>query len=124
MDYGDGLQGQIDYIGPYLAAGMTWDKLCVGAQAGPYQLGWMTDIGVTAQLAAWAVTPQDGQPNPPVLGMMLYTFTSDIQQWDQWPQNSPQYKYPNPGDHAWQQAIVTGMWSANNWKVAGGQSQN
>jgi Glycosyl hydrolases family 18 len=120
MAYGIDLQSQIDNIGSYNSVGMTWDKLCVGVQAGPYQLGWMTDIGETAQLAAWAVTPQSGQTNPPVLGMMLYTFPQDIQQWDQWPQNSPQYTWPNPGDHAWQQAIVIGMWGASNWKVAGG----
>lgn len=118
MSYGVDYQSQIDNIANYKTVGMTWDKLCVGVQAGPYQLGWMTDIGTTGQLASWAVTPQNGEPNPPVRGTMLYTFTQDIQQWDEWPQNSPQYTYPNPGDHAWQQALVTGMWGANNWNVA------
>lgn len=115
MTYGSSFDGQTSAISSYKQYGMTWDQLCVGVQAGPPESDWMTPIDETAQLAKWAVTPQSGAL--PVLGMMLFTFTQDIQQWDQWPQNSPQYKFPNPGDHAWQKAIVDGMWGPGNWNV-------
>jgi Glycosyl hydrolases family 18 len=115
MDYGSGAQGQEATIANYVSWGMTADQLCVGVQAGPWQLGWMTTLADTSTLATWAVTPANGAT--PVLGMMLYTFTQDIQQWDEYPQNAPQYTFPNPGDHAWQKAIVVGMWGAANWIV-------
>jgi hypothetical protein len=116
MTYGSPFDGQTGAISTYNQYGMTWDKLCVGVQAGPPETDWKTPIDETSQLARWAVARQAGAL--PVLGLMLYTFTSDIQQWDQWPQNSPQYKFPNPGDHAWQKVIVEGMWGAGNWNVA------
>lgn len=108
MTYGSDFGGQTDAIATYKGYGMTADQLCVGVQAGPPQLGWMTDIAEVAQLATWAVTPQSGAV--PVLGMMLYTFPQDIEQWDHYPQNSPGYMFPNANDHAWQRAIVKGMW--------------
>jgi hypothetical protein len=108
MDYGDDFAGQVANIDTYKSWGMTADKLCVGVQAGPPEDNWMTNIDETAQLAKWAVTPQSGAA--PVLGMMLYTFPQDIEQWDHYPQNSPGYMFPNPNDHRWQRAIVKGMW--------------
>jgi len=117
MDYGALYAGQLSDIETYKGYGMTASQLCIGVQAGPPESSWMTPIGEASQLATWAVTPQGG--SAPVQGMMLYTFTQDIQQWDMWPQNSPQYKFPNPGDHAWQKAIVEGMWGPGNWNVAG-----
>lgn len=93
--------------------GMDYNKLCIGVQAGPLPPcgSWMTSIGETLELAQWSVEPQSiSKPTPPILGMMLFTFTQDIQQWDECPQNQQQYKWPNPGDHRWQQALTLGMW--------------
>ena len=42
--------------------------------------------------------------------MMIFTFPQDIQQWTRWPQDSPGHMFPNTDDHAWQKAIVPGMW--------------
>ena len=115
MAYGYSFSGQVQAIATYQGYGMTWNQLCVGVQAGTGQ--WMTPIAEVTQLAQWAVTPQSG--SPPVLGIMLYTFSQDIQQWTHAPPNSPGYMYPNANDHAWQQAIVDGMWGPGNWIVNG-----
>lgn len=117
MAYGSPFDSQVQAIVSYTQYGMTWNQLCVGVQAGPRQLGWMTPIDEVSQLAQWAVTPQSG--NLPVLGMMLFTFSQDIQQWTYWPQNSPGHMYPNANDHEWQKAIVDGMWGSKNWHVTG-----
>lgn len=92
--------------------GMAYDKLCIGVQAGPGGNDhWMTPLKETLELAQWAVAPVSADKKvPPIMGMMLFTFTQDIQQWDESPQNQEQYKWPNPGDHRWQQTIVLGMW--------------
>jgi len=108
MAYGWDFNTQVNNINSYKGWGMTAGQLCVGVQAGPPQSNWMTSIQETAQLAKWAVTPQNGAT--PVRGVMLYTFSQDIEQWDHYPQNSPGYKFPNPNDHAWQRVIVKGMW--------------
>jgi hypothetical protein len=115
MAYGYPFQSQVQAINTYKGYGMTWNQLCVGVQAGTGS--WMTPIEEVSQLAQWAVTSQSG--SPPVLGMMLYTFSQDIQQWTHVPQNSPGYMYPNPNDHEWQKAIVEGMWGPGNWNVSG-----
>ena len=83
--------------------GMPYSKLCVGVQAGPPEENWMTPIDETLQLAQWAV-------EKPIMGMMLFTFPQDIQQWDEYPQNQEKYKWPNPDDHWWQKTIIQGMW--------------
>jgi hypothetical protein len=78
----------------------------------------MTPIGEVSQLAAWVVEPQSpAKTIPPILGMMLFTFSQDIQQFTFGPQNDPGHMYPNPADHQWQQAIVEGMWGTENWVV-------
>jgi hypothetical protein len=91
--------------------GMNWEQLCIGVQAGPPEVSWMTNIQEVYELAQWVVEPQSPtKTTPPILGMMLFTFPQDIQQWTHWPQNSPGYKYPNPKDHEWQLTIVKGMY--------------
>ena len=119
MSYGVGYNEQIDLIAYYhnitnasgSNVGMAYDKLCVGVQAGPPESSWMTSIGETLQLAQWSVEPQSKtKSTPPIMGMMLFTFPQDIQQWDEYPQNQQKYMWPNPGDHRWQQAITLGMW--------------
>jgi len=91
--------------------GMNWQQLCIGVQAGPPELSWMTNIQEVYELAKWVVQPQSpAKPIPPILGMMLFTFPQDIQQWTHWPQNSPGFNYPNPKDHQWQATIIRGMY--------------
>ena len=111
MAYGYGAADQKDFVQSYTSittpsgqnVGMPLNKLCLGVQAGPPELDWMTALSEVQELAPWVVENQ-------LLGMMLFTFTQDIQQWDQWPQNSPQYMWRNPGDHLWQKTIIDGMW--------------
>lgn len=93
-----------------LNVGMKSDQLCVGVQAGPPDQSWMTPIAEVGKLATWVV-----QAN--LLGMMLFTFSQDIQQFTHSPQNSPGYMYPNANDHEWQKSIIEGMWGPSNWVV-------
>jgi hypothetical protein len=117
MSYGSGAATQKQIVQSYhdLQAnghpvGMRWEQLCIGVQAGPPEVGWMTGIQEVYELAKWVVQPQSPtKTTPPILGMMLFTFSQDIQQWTHWPQNSPGYKYPNPKDHEWQLTIIRGM---------------
>lgn len=101
--------------------GMAWNKLCIGVQAGPPEASWMTALSDVATVSKWVVEPQSPtKRTPPILGMMLFTFPQDIQQWTHWPQNSPGYMWPNPNDHQWQQTIIEGMWGSDNWVVKEG----
>jgi hypothetical protein len=116
MAYGYSFADQVQTIATYQGYGMTWNQLCVGVQAGTGQ--WMTPLKEVTRLAQWAAAPAPSG-NPPVLGIMLYTFSQDIQQWTHAPPNSPGYMYPNANDHEWQQAIVDGLWGPGNWIVNG-----
>jgi hypothetical protein len=118
MGYGVGTEGQKQTVQNYhdlevneTRVGMNWEQLCIGVQAGPPEEPWMTDIQEVSDLAKWVVQPQSPtKPIPPILGMMLFTFSQDIQQWTHWPQNSPDFKYPNPKDHQWQLTMIRGMY--------------
>jgi hypothetical protein len=118
MAYGVETEGQKQMVQNYhdltvneTWVGMNWQQLCIGVQAGPPELDWMTNIQEVYELAKWVVQPQSpSKPTPPILGMMLFTFPQDIQQWTHWPQNSPGFMYPNPKDHQWQLAIIRGMY--------------
>ncbi len=119
MAYGDGYQAQIGFIQSYhnvmmdgVRVGLGWNQLAIGAQAGPPPPygSWMTPIDETYQLAQWCVEPASStKSTPPILGMMLYTFSQDIQQWTYGPQNSPSKMYPNADDHQWQRTIIAGF---------------
>jgi len=109
MDYGDfeGAPGLEQFTAAYTNipvggrnVGMTPSQLCIGVQAGVGN--WMTTLANTQAVSAWVA--QNGY-----LGIMLYTFSQDIQQWTHQPQNSPGYMFPNPGDHEWQKAIIASM---------------
>lgn len=87
--------------------GLRWDQLCIGVMAGPPH--YRTPIADASWLAAWAAEPlSDAKKIPPILGMMLFSFSQDILQFTHDPQNT--IMYPNPNDHQWQKAIVAGMW--------------
>ncbi len=112
MSYGDGYAYQISLIQEYhnimaggTNVGMNWNQLAIGVQAGPPGQGGMTPIDEVYQLAQWSVAAD----SPPILGMMLFTFSQDIQQFTYSPQNSPSKMFPNADDHQWQRTIVAGF---------------
>ena len=119
MTYGSGRGQQIQAIADYhnihaggQNVGMNWDQLCIGVQAGlPQHVSGGTPLAEVSALAQWVAEPLSSTKKiPPILGMMLFTFSQDILQFTRWPQNQERYKYPNPGDHEWQKAIIAGMW--------------
>jgi hypothetical protein len=101
MDYGDSatfLERQFD---KYVHAGFRPGQLMIGVNAGPGGPGaaW-TSIPTAAALAAW-------QPGTAAkMGMMLWSFSQDIQQFTAQPQNKPGLDFPNGNDHSWQQAMI------------------
>jgi hypothetical protein len=117
MAYGDGFDAQIGFLQWYhdvevngQNVGMAWNQLAIGVQAGPPDGSWMTGIDEVYQLAQWAVEPASSTKQiPPILGMMLFTFSQDIQQFTFSPQNTPSKVFPNANDHQWQRTIVAGF---------------
>lgn len=117
MAYGYSFEEQIWFLQGYhdvtvngTNVGMDWNRLAIGVQAGPPDQGWMTPIDEVYQLAQWCVEPASSTKTiPPILGMMLFTFSQDIQQFTYSPQNSPSKMFPNPDDHQWQRTIVAGF---------------
>ncbi|HEV7646209.1 MAG TPA: glycosyl hydrolase family 18 protein [Pyrinomonadaceae bacterium] len=112
MYYGYDYGTQIAYIQSYqnimvgsTNVGMNWNQLSIGVQAGPVGGGWMTGIDEVYRLAQWSVA----QDSPPILGIMLFTFSQDIQQFTFSPQNSPSKMFPNADDHEWQRTIIAGF---------------
>jgi hypothetical protein len=90
--------------------GLRWNQLAIGVQAGPPDQGWMTPIDEVYQLAQWCVAPvSPNKTTPPILGMMIFTFSQDIQQWTYSPQNDPSKTFPNQYDHQWQRTIIAGF---------------
>jgi hypothetical protein len=130
MGYGIDTEGQKQMVQSYHdleinenSVGMRWEQLCIGVQAGSPELDWMTNIQEVYELAKWVVQPQSPtKPTPPILGMMLFTFPQDIQQWTHWPQNSPGYKYPNPQDHEWQRTTIRGMYGLQEDALSAAES--
>lgn len=90
--------------------GLRWNQLAIGVQAGPPDQSWMTPIDEVYQLAQWCVAPvSPDKTTPPILGMMIFTFSQDIQQWTYSPQNDPSKLFPNEYDHQWQRTIIAGF---------------
>lgn len=107
MNYGDGVEGLESFVQSYTQfevggqnVGMAPSQLCIGVQAGVGP--WMTPLAVTAAVSEWVVAQG-------YRGIMLYTYSQDIQQWTHQPQNSPGYLFPNPNDHEWQKVVVQAM---------------
>jgi len=85
----------------YVSAGMRHNQVLIGVLAGPP--GYGVSVDHTRQITEWQ--PDAGEK----LGMMLFTFSQDIQQFTASPQNDPHNKYPNPRDHEWQKTIIEAM---------------
>jgi hypothetical protein len=76
----------------------------------------MTSLDLTKKASSWQPpvdivdypVPNDikrGQKK----GMMLYSFSQDIESFTQLPQHS--IHYPSKGDHRWQKTIAETMWN-------------
>lgn len=88
--------------------GMGWNQLLIGVQAGPDGKSNFTNIGVVYDVAKWSVEPvSDRKTIPPILGIMLYTFSQDVQQFTYKDQNKKMF--PDADDHQWHRTIVAGM---------------
>jgi len=107
MYYGDNAQWLEQSFNNYVSLGMTPDQLTIGVNAGPVGHGSsFTSIATARQLTVWQ--PTSGLK----LGMMIWSFSQDIQQFTAWPQNQQSLAFPDPGDHSWQQAIIQAMENA------------
>jgi len=90
----------------YRECGLKNSQLLIGVNAGPaveQPAGNFTSLEVTEALAQWE--PEGGQK----AGMMLWSFSQDIQQFTTDPQNQIALQYPNIEDHLWQRKIIEVM---------------
>ena len=105
MIYGDD-PGTMEWqFNQYVGWGMKPEQMTIGVNAGPIeQGGGFTSIATAQTMAAWQ--PAVGQK----LGMMIWSFSQDIQQFTYDPQNTLMWR--NSDDHSWQQAIIS-IWEGN-----------
>ena len=106
MHYGNDVEFLKMCYQKYREAGLSNAQLLIGVNAGPaiYQPeGNFTSLEATESLTRWH--PEDGHK----LGMMIWSFSQDIQQWTNFPQNQKALCYPNSNDHAWQRVIISAM---------------
>lgn len=108
MSYGWPAEVIEQSVDAYNQVGLPYDKITIGVQAGPPDQAWMTSLQTTQRLTEWAKAK-------PIRGMMLFSFTQDIQQFTHSPQH--EMPYPSPNDHEWQQKIVETWWSPSAWVV-------
>ncbi|MBV8685199.1 MAG: hypothetical protein JOZ90_13890 [Alphaproteobacteria bacterium] len=101
MTYGDDAGGLESIFNSYVEHGMAPEKMAIGVSAGPVGHGpQFTSIPTAQALAGWQ--PANGRK----MGMMVWSFSQDIQQFTAWPQNQPDKTFPNPDDHSVQRAII------------------
>lgn len=101
MSYGDDLDSFLSDYWSYFERGFRHDQLMIGVQAGPTEEeGNFTSIETTRRVAEWE--PDAG--NNRKRGVMLYSFSQDIQNFCHDPQHS--VPWPSANDHAWQNIIL------------------
>jgi hypothetical protein len=101
MSYGNSSSGfEADFNG-YVNQGFSPQQLMIGVNAGPVAQGGssFTSIATAAEVAAWQ--PAGGQK----MGMMVWSFSQDIQQFTAMPQNQSELMFPNGEDHTWQRVM-------------------
>jgi Glycosyl hydrolases family 18 len=105
MAYGDSVADLKAKFATYVEKGFPPQKLMIGVNAGPVaQTGeGFTSVATAVEVAKWQ--PKDG----PKMGMMVWSFSQDIQQFTAFPQNQPGLMFPNRNDHEWQRAISAVM---------------
>lgn len=104
MTYGDSAAGLESQFADYVSAGFASGQVMIGVNAGPVaQGGGFTSVATATELASWQ--PDGGEK----MGMMVWSFSQDIQQFTADPQNQPGLMFPNPEDHEWQRAISAAM---------------
>jgi hypothetical protein len=101
MSYGNSVEDFKAEFATYVGKGFTPQKLMVGVNAGPVaQSGTsFTSVATAAEVAAWQPT------GGPKMGMMVWTFSQDIQQFTGFPQNQPELMFPDQEDHEWQRVM-------------------
>ncbi|TWB40986.1 EndoS/ChiA family endoglycosidase [Nitrospirillum pindoramense] len=122
MSYGTGAAGIESATKAYTStSSLTYplaaSQLCAGVQAGPSNGHWMTSLADTTSVATWA-------KNKNYLGVMIYSFSQDIEEFTGTATDPSQYKYPYPsaGDHMFQQAVVQAWgetFTVNQQAIAG-----
>lgn len=105
MAYGYPIRATAAYLDEKL---LPAEKLLVGVQAGPPDQAWMTSLESTREAAAFALEKN-------LRGMMLFSFTQDIQQFTRSPQHST--PWPAPDDHEWQRTMVESLLGDGSWVV-------
>jgi hypothetical protein len=109
MYYGNSVTNLEYWYAEYVAAGMQNSQLMIGVNPGPIEQGGsFTSIDTTQELTEWQ--PANGEK----LGMMVWTFSQDIQQFTAFPQNQVSLAFPNSGDHEWQAAIIDAMYASQD----------
>ena len=109
MTYGNDAMGLEREFRDYVKEGFTPEQLMIGVNAGPIpQGGSFTSIVTAAEVAAWQ--PERGRK----MGMMVWSFSQDIQQFTGFPQNQSQLMFPNWEDHSWQRVIASVLDAASN----------
>ena len=97
MAYGYPIRATASYLDEGL---LPAEKLLVGVQAGPPDQAWMTSLETTREAAAFALEKN-------LRGMMLFSFTQDIQQFTHSPQHA--VPWPSPDDHEWQRTVAESL---------------
>lgn len=104
MVYGDDINTLEEDYKMYRQLGFQNSQLLIGVNVGDPQLSnSFTSLSTTKMLTAWQ--PSDGRK----AGMMIWTFSQDIQQFTACPQNQMSLLYPNENDHSYQRAIIEVM---------------
>eukprot|EP01040_Poterioochromonas_malhamensis_P003490 gene3490-3728_t len=102
--YGDDFKGLEEDYKLCRQLGFQNSQLLIGVNVGDPQLSnSFTSLNMTKSLTAWQ--PEDGRK----AGMMIWTFSQDIQQFTACPQNEMSSLHPNENDHSYQRAIIEVM---------------
>lgn len=111
MSYGNNADSLEKGVTDYHNAGLGYNQILIGVNAGPISQpqGNFTSIATTKAVTAWQ--PPGGTKR----GMMLWSFSQDIQQFTADPQYATPYISPN--DHEWLKTIVQAMRGADQWVV-------
>jgi hypothetical protein len=111
MDYGNDANSLENRVVEYNRLGLGYDKQLIGVNAGPINqsAGNFTSTTTTSTVTKWQ--PQDGVKR----GIMLWSFSQDIQQFTAPTQYATPYISAN--DHEWLKTIVQTMRGEDQWVV-------
>ena len=101
----------------YQKQGLGYNQILIGVNAGPVgQPGNFTSIETTKAVTEWQQQQSGGTGGR---GMMLWSFSQDIQQFTASMPATSQYTtpYPSPNDHEWLKTIAQTMRGDDQWVV-------